>query len=139
MTKKKAIKQCEFVKDSGERCRARPLIGSRLCFFHDPDKASALKAAKQKGGRARKAATLPKETPDFEIKSADDVVALLSETISQVRRGEVDPKVANAVGYLSGIILRARDQGDIEERIVELETAIKSNGRGKDARFRPSA
>jgi len=83
--------------------------------------------------------TLSSDTPNAKIKSADDVVGLLSETINQVRRGEVDPKIANAVGYLSGIILRAREQGDIEERIVELETAVKSGGRGKVTKLRPSA
>ncbi len=29
------------------------------------------------------------------------------------RRGEIDPRVANAVGYLSGTLLKALQQGDI--------------------------
>lgn len=135
--------QCKQTKSNGERCRANAVSGSKFCFWHSPGQESARKKARQRGGRARmqpkQLKTLSSDAPNAKIKSADDVVALLSETINQVLRGEVDPKVANTVGYLSGIILRAREQGDIEERIVELETAVKNGGRGKVTRLRPSA
>jgi hypothetical protein len=33
-----------------------------------------------------------------------------------VRRGEVDPKVANAVGYLGGLLMKALHEAEIEKR-----------------------
>jgi hypothetical protein len=30
-----------------------------------------------------------------------DAIALISETINQVRRGQIDPRVANSVGFLT--------------------------------------
>jgi hypothetical protein len=54
------------------------------------------------------------------------VVELLSRTVNQTLRGEIDPKVANAVGYLSSVILRAREQGTLEERLAKLEEALES-------------
>jgi len=56
-------------------------------------------------------------------------VKLLSRTVNQTLRGEIDPKVANAVGYLSGVILRAREQGEIEERLAKIEEVLKTEGK----------
>jgi len=128
MAKKAASNQCRFVRSTGERCRAKRVSGSDFCFFHDPAKVSERKAACRKGGHSRKMVTLPKETVEFEIKKANDVVRLLSVTINQVRKGEIDPRVANAVGYLSGIILKAREQGDIDQRLKQIEQIVLSKG-----------
>lgn len=73
--------------------------------------------------------TLPPQTPNHAIKSAQDVVSLLSESVSQVRRGEIDPRIANAIGYLSGMILKAREQSELEERLNNLESALESSRR----------
>ena len=115
---------CKAKKDSGERCKARPLSGSRYCFFHDPARARERRAAQKRGGKRHKLAVLPSETADFPTETANDVVNLLGRTINQVRRGEIDPRIANAVGYLSGIILKAREQGDIEERLAKIEKVV---------------
>jgi len=56
-------------------------------------------------------------------------VALLGQTINQVRRGEVEPKVANAIGYLSSAVLSALEVGDLEERLADLETIVKHQER----------
>lgn len=56
------------------------------------------------------------------------MVRLIGETISQVRRGEIDPRIANAIGYLSGVALRAREQGDLEDRMTKLEEEVERKG-----------
>ena len=61
--------------------------------------------------------------------STTDVVDLLSETINHVRTGQLDPKVGNCVGYLSGIILKAAEQGGMEERLAALEGIVSSQSR----------
>ena len=48
----------------------------------------------------------------------------LAESINAVRKGELDPRVANAVGYLAGIQLRALEQGPTEQRIAALEMTL---------------
>jgi hypothetical protein len=35
--------------------------------------------------------------------------------------------LANAVGYLSGILLKAMEQGELEERIAKLEADLAGN------------
>ena len=54
------------------------------------------------------------------------MVTLLGTTINQVRRGQVEPRIANSVGYLSGILLKALDVDTLERRVSELELAIKN-------------
>jgi hypothetical protein len=68
---------------------------------------------------------------DVVFESVSDVVHLLAETTSQVRRGEVDVKIANAVGYLGSIALRALQAADIEARIAAVEAALAEAKRGR--------
>jgi hypothetical protein len=121
------MKTCTATKADGTRCDARPRTGSAFCFFHDPNASAARAAARRAGGRerSRKAAVLPPDTPTRSLTSVADVVGLLGETINGVRRGELDPKVSNAVGYLAGLLLRALEQGDIEARLATLESIVR--------------
>ena len=131
--------QCEHEREDGVRCRARPMAGARFCFRHNPEPAVAAQrdAANRRGGRARAraVAVLPADTPDLELNSVSDVVALVGVTINQVRRGQLDCKQANAVGYLSSVLLRALEAGDLAERVAVLEAQavererVRSNGR----------
>ncbi|MEI6168983.1 MAG: hypothetical protein WCS52_17520 [bacterium] len=51
----------------------------------------------------------------------------LSLIPDEVRHGEVDPRIANAVGYLANVILKALEQGEVESRLAELEAAVKGH------------
>ena len=119
-------KSCAATKGDGTACGAAALPGSQFCFFHDPAKAAARRQAQSAGGQANRMATLPADAPDVTVEDGADVVKLLGATINQVRRGEIDPRVANAVGYLSNIVLSATGQRELESRLAELETLVKN-------------
>lgn len=116
---------CQQVKSDGHRCQARRIGGSEYCFFHEPKRIAERAAARRAGGLKKRMATLPDVTPDAPLADAHDVSRLLAETINQVRCGKLDPKVANAVGYLAGILLKAVQQTEVETRVAALEAAIK--------------
>lgn len=122
---KEEKRQCEAVKGDGIRCQAAALPDSGFCFFHDPARAEERKAAQTLGGSQGKAKTIPDAAPDVEIENCQDIVRLLVQTINQVRKGTLDPKVANSVGYLSNIALKAFEDSDLEKRLAELETVVK--------------
>lgn len=122
------MRQCKQIKDDGVLCQTHAMIGSDYCFFHDPAKAAEREAARRVGGSVGKTAALPPDTPDVQLVSVAHVVAFLGGTINQVRRGQIDPKVANATGYLTATLLRALEQGDIEKRLAELEAVVKGQG-----------
>jgi len=123
-----AAGQCRQIKSDGSHCGANARRGSVYCFFHDPDSAKERVAARINGGkkRSRKAAVLPADTPNTVLTSAADVTALLAETINQVRRGEVAAQVSNAVGYLAGILLKAKQQDQLEQRVARVESILAS-------------
>ena len=124
---------CQRDKTDGSKCKARRVAGSDFCFFHDPEKSAEREAAQRSGGLRNKIAALPSTAPDASLLSAQDVVTLLSETINQVRRGEVDPKVANAVGYLGGLLMKAIHETEIEKRTVAEAAAAAARAAGPTA------
>ena len=117
---------CKAVTEDEKPCQASVQAGSEFCCFHDPAKAEEREAAQRAGGSLGKAKVLPSDTPDAPLASTADVVRFLGQTINQVRRGEIDPKVTNAIGYLAATLLRALEQGDIERRLAELEMILRS-------------
>jgi hypothetical protein len=118
--------QCKFSKSDGTRCKAGCLNGSDFCFFHDPSHAQQCQQARRKGGKARSKpiAVLPISTPDQQAESVEDVVRLLGVTINEVRKGQVDPKIANATGYLSSVLLRALEGSELAKQIEEHDAAL---------------
>ncbi len=72
-------------------------------------------------------AVLPSSAPDAKLETADDAVKLLADTINQVRRGEIDPKIANAVGHLAGLLMRGLKDSETERRLAALESAVRRN------------
>jgi hypothetical protein len=117
----KTKKGCRASKQDGSACGATALSGSEFCFFHDPSKASDRRAAQSLGGQGNRIRTLSEATPDVKIENSADVVALICETINQVRKGCIDPRVANAVGYLANLATKAMEQNELETRIAKLE------------------
>jgi len=133
MEKLNSIKrQCRAKTADGSDCQAAALTGADFCFFHDPDRAADRREANAAGGRQGKMKTLDPTAEDVNVESCQDVVRLLSDTINQVRKGQLDPRVANAIGYLANILIRAAEQGDHEKRIEDLEAAVRRTSQPAD-------
>src|SRR6266849_6528099 len=113
---------CRYRKQDGSRCQANAMANSTACFIHHPGFAGRRAEAQRTGGSRNKAAVLSNETPDHPLKSVVDVTELLAGTINQVRRGELDPRVGNTVGYLAATLLRALEAGGLVERLSVLES-----------------
>jgi len=117
---------CQGIKVDGEPCQTFAQQGSEYCFFHDPARAEKRLAAQSSGGSQNRMKTLGAEAPDLKVKDTRDVVNLISQTINQVRKGQLDPRVANAIGYLANILIKAAEQSDLEGRLAELEALVKT-------------
>jgi hypothetical protein len=118
-------KKCEFRKKSGEPCGADAQTGNGLCVFHDPTRAAEGRRARRAGGIARsRLGALPSDTPDHPLGTTTDVSGFLAISINQLRRGQLDPRVANAMGYLTSVLLKALESGKIEDRLAHLEAVV---------------
>lgn len=121
--------QCLHSNKTGKQCGGLQIAGSEYCFIHTPGLDAQRFEARQKGGRSNKRTALPDSEPDAKLESVADVQELLARTINAVRKGKLDARLGNAVGYLSAILLRAREVGDIEDRLAKVEAAIEK-GKG---------
>ena len=112
--------QCEHKKRDGKRCGARALIGQKRCAIHSqPGRAAELGS---RGGRRRAVYSATGDLKHFKApKTAADLCDLLAESIVEIRSGRLDPKIANALGYLGTSYLRALEVSDIEKRLEDLE------------------
>jgi hypothetical protein len=107
-----AAHQCEFVKPSGVRCPANARAAAAQCWFHDPSLARERHRARTRGGIARshRAATLPVDAPLKPLANVADVLNLLEATANEVRRGQLETRLANCVGYLCSVALNGLAQ-----------------------------
>jgi hypothetical protein len=108
---------CCYKRDNGTQCKAHAQTANEYCFFHDPALQAERTAAARAGGIAstskRASATVkPLRTPA-------DVIELLSDTINQVRRGEIDPGIATSIGHVASVLL-ATMEGTPEQRLAAL-------------------
>ena len=111
--------QCEHKKRDGKRCGARALTGQKRCAIHaHPGRAAELGS---KGGR-RRAMYSATDLREFAPKTAADLRDLLAESIIEIRSGKLDPKIANALGYIGTNYLRAVEVSDVQERLNALES-----------------
>jgi hypothetical protein len=112
--------ECQHKKRDGKRCKAPALTGQTSCAMHaHPGRAAEL----GRRGGSRRAVYNPDDLRDFAApRTAADLRDLLAESIIEIRAGKLDPKVANALGYLGTSYLRALELSDIENRLNVLES-----------------
>jgi hypothetical protein len=123
--------KCRLRKKNGSRCsaNAQPAIG--LCVFHDPARASDGHRARRAEGLSRTRSTvLAPDTPDHPLGTTTEIARLLGDSINQIRLGELDPRVANAMGYMASVLLKALQQGPVEERLAYLEAILVKSSSG---------
>ena len=125
--------KCKGKTKTGQPCGAEAQAGAAFCFFHDPAQAQARHESKVKGGQTGKLATLATVKPwrgvegEVEVMknpSTADLVNLLADSIDDVRTGAIDPKVANAVGYLAGVMVKILQYEALDERLAAIEEAL---------------
>jgi hypothetical protein len=116
---------CTATCKGGRPCRA-PALADGLCFVHSPITAEARDRTRRENGKARmrRRAVLP-DSPDLTISGTADVLAALSATLSQVRRGGLDYRVGNCLFNGLSIALRAIEQGQLAEELARLKAEVE--------------
>jgi len=61
---------------------------------------------------------------------------MLAFSINELLRGRLEPKLANALGYLASTLLKTLDVGELERRIAALE-AVTARPRQSAEIFSP--
>jgi hypothetical protein len=111
---------CEKRTKSGKLCSAPAIHGTNRCFSHTSNNASF---AGTRGGLCRAVYDLSTLAPCDVPKSAEDVLHLLAQTISDVRTGAMDPRTAAALCMVCSSYLGAYEMVELERQVQALEAA----------------
>ena len=118
--------KCIYLKPNGEQCGANAMGSSDYCYLHNPEISQEEKqAVRVKGGKIKSLVPI-NALPPIKIEKTRDIMALLTETINQVRGGSLDCRVGNTIGYLAGVAIKDYEISELEERLERIELAIKN-------------
>lgn len=116
--------QCSFIKKDLTRCKAFVVAGSLYCLSHDIEMKEVKHEAVQKGGQADSYKKLDLKLPPFEITQPQDVTKAVVQTINELRDGKLPPRVANTIGYLLGIVIKAFEVAELDDKIEAIDRII---------------
>jgi len=116
--------KCSFIKQDGEQCKANAMSESEYCYLHNPEISEEVKRINQIRGGKNRAVMLKEALPPMEIHTPDDTIGLLADTIGRVRAGEMDIKVANCIGVLSGHLLKAFEVARLNDKVELIERVV---------------
>lgn len=101
------------------------MTGSEFCYFHNPAIQEAEKQKNRATGGKNNAIKAIEPLEPLKINAAKDIVGLLVQTINEVRGGQIEVRLANCLGVLSGHLIKAFEISDLEKRIEKIEQAIE--------------
>lgn len=117
-TTTKQMQRCTALKSDGRPCRAHARVGAAFCYLHDPERRLEAQAARIAGGYAR---SKPAPAEPVSLRTIDDQIAAIEQTIDRVRAGDEGVNVARLVLYGISLARPLVELGEIEERIRALE------------------
>lgn len=115
--------KCSYILTNGQQCGAFAMDDSDFCLNHNPLAKDLKIAAVKKGGlspKKRRHINLPA----IPIHNKQDVIPFLISVINEVRTGKLDNKTANALGYVGGMLIKAYEMTEMEERLEKIETLV---------------
>ena len=113
---------CTAITRAGVRCRSFPVNGTGLCVLHGPK----ARQIQREGGKHKSLQyrLQQQQSPDLQR-----VLALLIKALDEVHEGQLGAASGQSMAALGSSILKVREQGFLEMRIVELEKRAKADRR----------
>ncbi|MBI4037793.1 hypothetical protein HY382_01975 [Candidatus Curtissbacteria bacterium] len=113
---------CKFIRENGDVCKARALIGKNYCFFHNPESKEDLAVAVRNGGLNSRKNNL--SLPQRAIRSPRDVIIVIEETLNHLRAGNIHPNYSNSIFIGCNALMKAHEQSEIITRLNEIEKKL---------------
>ena len=114
---------CTATTNGGNACRSFALPGRPYCVMHDPEKATAIAAARARGGTvAAKLRILQGKRARLDTQHA--LVRFVGDVVQDTLAGTVEPDVARAVLYGISIQRALIEASGLEKRLAEVERLL---------------
>ena len=129
MTRPTNAPACQGVRKNGQPCQSPAADESGFCFWHSARVSpEARHAAAAKGGLMCRPKVLPPETADVRLHSPEACLTVLEDSVSKVRRGELDIKVMNSISYAVGAACKVWEVA-ISAKLNKLEKLVSGRVR----------
>ncbi|HTC92707.1 MAG TPA: hypothetical protein VK699_04535 [Terriglobales bacterium] len=116
--------RCCHTTLDGAQCKSHPPKGRQYCFFHDPERAEERKAASRSGGEAnRKASRWPLVLPPNSLESLSDIAALMRESLTRCRHGEIKAHDLTAISYASTVLVSLMEKDERRQEKAQRSVA----------------
>lgn len=102
------MSKCQFIKLDKTRCNAEAIKCDVFCFWHSEKAREKREKAISDGGQSPKRNYGREE--EIKLVTSQDVLKLIEQTINDLRRNKTSTRIANAIGYLSGIALKVTQE-----------------------------
>jgi len=119
---------CQATNRFGGSCGSNAMEDSIYCFSHDPAHAVRRQEARQKGGFLRKTPKAKVERDNCRLRSVEDVLNLLEETLADTTLQENSTSRTKALVSIALAALKALEIGELEKRLKELEERFSELG-----------
>jgi|SRR3989344_6107438 len=116
--------KCQFIKTSGEVCKANHIKGSQFCFRHDPGSDEAKLIASSKGGQNRVLRGV--YGAEIRLESPTDIREFMGTVINSVWTGQVPVPVGTSMGFLAKCWLEAHAASEVQVRLEAMEERINN-------------
>jgi hypothetical protein len=113
--------KCAANTSAGKRCRCHAMVGTNRCPLHTEGRARAMSQLRRKTFDPSRLTAVP------EMKDAADVLQVLGITLTELRDGRIDSKLAAASASVVSVFLRALETFDLSERVAILEKALATS------------
>jgi len=119
------VATCNAIAKGGQRCRARPLIGTHYCVAHSSTITDDQRAAwRATGGANSSNVARARRALPAELLEIDEVASWLGVCFKQVIAGRMDPPVGTAAANIARTLVELNRAAHIEDRIAELEREL---------------
>jgi hypothetical protein len=119
---------CAARGPTGEPCHSPPLHDSDFCLMHSPEHAQEVQEARRLGGLRRKREATVSVAYDFEgLETVAGIRRLIEVAVIDTLGMENGIGRNRLLAYLALTALRARELGDLEQRLVALEQSVNPN------------
>lgn len=117
---------CKFIKSDNSRCKASAVKTDEYCFWHSEKMKGKREKALKEGGLSPKRNYGRGEV--VKLGTTEDVLKLMEQTINDLRTNRTSTRIANSIGYLSGIALKVITPSVGDTSAEEVKTKPKQEG-----------
>ena len=121
------MRRCRFVREDGSPCRSAPMRDEDFCFWHSPAHAEEADEARRLGGLRRRKEHALAGAYEFQgLSTVPDIRRLLEVAALDTLSLENSVARARTLAYLAQTALKCLEVGDLEERLLALEAALRN-------------